>query len=341
MNRLRKALFLFFFVGCFLPFTSCEKLLLGPDPEADPSSVFEHLWEDLGNRYAYFELKGIDWDSVGQAFRSRVRQDMDQYELFGLLADMLYELRDGHVNLTSSFDRSRNWEWFLEYPANYNQNIVERNYLGTDYRITGPLHSRVIDSVLYVNYRSFGDDIGESHLDQLVRMARGLKGVILDVRSNGGGSLQNSYRLSGRFADQPYVYALERFKTGPGQNDFSGWRELKINPSARERFGGRLVLLTNRKTYSAANFMAQMVRTLPRGIVMGDQSGGGGGIPAFGELPNGWKYRFSASQTVTPEGAQLETGVPVDIQVDMLAADEQKGVDTIIEAALAWLKAQN
>ncbi|HDR51434.1 MAG TPA: hypothetical protein ENN90_07415 [Mariniphaga anaerophila] len=38
----------------------------------------------------------------------------------------------------------------MDYPANFNENIVFRNYLGNDYLMTGPLHNQIIDSVLYV-----------------------------------------------------------------------------------------------------------------------------------------------------------------------------------------------
>lgn len=319
-------------------FLSCEKLALAPDPASSPEEVFDYLWEDINNRYTYFEEKNINWDSVGISMRTKIYDDMPEVELFQVLGKMLFVLKDGHVNLTSSFDRSRNWEWFENYHVNYSQNLIDQHYLGLDFRITGPLHNTIIQSVLYVNYRSFSNDISAQHLDRLMERAAGLKGVIIDVRSNGGGKLSNAYALASCFADKTHVFAEERLKTGPGRSDFSAWRKLSISPRDGKKFQGPVIVLTNRKSYSATTFFAQMMKTLPNAILMGDNTGGGGGVPAFGELPNGWKYRFSASQTVTPEGDHIEFGVPVDVFQPLISSDERNGIDSIIEAALGWFE---
>jgi hypothetical protein len=322
------------FIGLAVIFGSCEKLFIADDPANDPVSNFEYLWQEANNKYSYFDYKSVDWDAVYDTYRPLVHNAMSDRELFDVLADMLFELRDGHVNLTSSFDRSRNWDWFLDYPSNFNENIVYRNYLGSDYRITGPLHNQVIDSVLYVYYGSFADAISSDHLDELIDRANGLKGIIMDIRNNGGGSSANAYALASALAGQQYTYGYSRIKNGPGKDDFSPWRSLSIGPRQGKRFTGQVVLLCNRASYSASNLFAQMMKSRPDAILLGDQTGGGGGIPAFGELPNGWMYRFSVTQTINPQGAHIESGVPVDIAVDLDPGDEAAGVDSMLEAAL-------
>lgn len=333
-------LFLFCSLLISFPFVSCEKALLKPDPGDDPIELFNHLWNDVNNRYAYFELKDIDWDSLGLVYRGKIQPGTSEKELFEILGDMLYELKDGHVNLLSHFDRSRNWEWFHNFPLNYDQNIIDRDYLKDDYRITGPLHNQTIDSILYVNYRSFSEKISSEHLDHLMDQAKDLKGVIIDIRNNGGGSIQNGYALSSCFTSEKVVFAHQRFKTGPGDDEFTSWENLTINPRDGERFEGPVVVLTNRRSYSASTFFAQMMRVIPHATLIGDHTGGGGGVPVYGELSNGWTYRFSASQALTPEGEHMENQVTVDIKVDMLSNDESRGVDTIIETALAYIAAQ-
>ena len=314
--------------------TSCEKQFLSSDPANNPLSNFEHLWNEVNNKYSYFEYKSIDWQEVYDTYRPLIYDGMSDKELFDLLADMLFELRDGHVNLTSSFDRSRNWDWFLDFPPNFNENIIYRNYLGNNYWITGPLHNQIIDDVLYVYYASFANSISQANIDELMERAQGLKGIVIDIRSNGGGSSGNAVALASALTDQPFDYGYSRIKNGPGKDDFSPWTKLSISPRSGKRFTGQVILLCTRNSYSSSNLFAQMMKSLPNAILVGDQTGGGGGIPAFGELPNGWIYRFSATQTVNPQGEHIESGVPVDISVDLSPDDEANGIDTILEAAL-------
>lgn len=316
---------------------SCEKYLLEADPGDDPLTVFDSLRQDLNNRYSYFNEKSINWDSIRTVYMPKVKNSMRDLDLFDLLADMLFSLNDGHVNLQSDFDRSRNWTWFLDYPANFNPIIIERNYLGTDFRQIGPFQVRAFDEKMYVYYGSFANDVRDENLEALLKMAEGKKGIIIDIRNNGGGSLENARKIASCFIREPLAYAQRRIKTGPGENDFSEWKLLRIDPWRGEHYHENVVVLTNRYCYSAANSFAQMATVLPNVILMGDRTGGGGGTPAYGELPNGWIYRFSATQTINLQGEHIEFGVPVDVDVSLNPLDEQAGVDTIIETALEWL----
>lgn len=76
------------------------------------------------------------------------------------MSEMLAELKDGHVNLYSSFDRSRYWNWFTDYPANFDASLLyQDHYLGTDYRsVNGLKYQRIADGkVGYIYYSSFSD----------------------------------------------------------------------------------------------------------------------------------------------------------------------------------------
>lgn len=317
---------------------SCEKALLGGDPAHDPNAVFEHLWTDLHHRYAYFELKEIDWEATKISYEHRVYEGMSEFELFDLLAELLFELHDGHVNLTSSFNRSRNWSWFQEYPRNYNQGVIDEHYLGTDFWITGPLRHQVIDNVLYINYRSFAEELTESTINTIVERSKTTDGVIIDVRNNGGGNLGNALRLAEAFTDRSYTYGQVRIKNGPCTDCFSSFTDLTVATRSGDTFNGEVVVLTNRASYSTTTYFAEMMRVNERVTLMGAQTGGGGGSPAFGELPNGWLYRFSSTQAVDNNSRHFELGIPVDVEVDLAKTDEDNGIDTVIESALEVLR---
>ena len=65
--------------------------------------------------------------------------------------------------------------------------------------------------------------------------------------------------------------------------------------------------------------------------VGGDESGGGGGVPVSFELPNGWKFRISATRTYLPDGYNIEKGIEPDIYQTTGPAEELQGIDAIIE----------
>ena len=60
-------------------------------------------------------------------------------------------------------------------------------------------------------------------------------------------------------------------------------------------------------------------------------------MPFSSELPNGWGVRFSACPMFNAEMQQIEFGIEPDIKVDLDPADQALGIDTIIEAARAFL----
>lgn len=327
----------FLLILLFVALQSCEKIIRPPLQQSTPRELFEYLWNDIDQRYSYFEEKQIDWMAVKQQYDSLIHDDMDEFELFDVLGNMLWELQDGHVNLLSSFNRSRNWDWFEGYPLFYDEQLIFDEYLKTDYRIIGPLLVQTIDSMLYLNYRSFERSISEQHMNEIIRLLQTHKGLIIDLRNNGGGSLKNAYTMASRFIEQETKFAQQRFKSGPKHNDFTPFVNMQISAHNGERYLGKIAVLTNRKSYSATTFFAQMMKVLPQARLFGDQTGGGGGIPAYAELANGWTYRFSASQTIDLEGNHIEFGV----LVDHLLTDPSlviAGKDHFIEAAIEWLQ---
>ncbi|SDK38515.1 Tricorn protease C1 domain-containing protein [Catalinimonas alkaloidigena] len=327
-----------FLLLCIASLTGCEQVLIPTDGDATPVENFEQLWHTVNEKYSFFGFKQVDWDSVYAVYRPQVKNDMNVVELFDVMADMLFTLRDGHVNLRSQFDVSRNFDWYLNAPPNFNYDIVERNYLRDDYRITGPFLNTAIDSVGYVYYGSFSSSVSEFHIDFIVNRFQNAKGLIFDVRNNGGGSLSNVRRIMSRFVKEKTLYAYWIYKSGPGRNEFSEPIPQYIEPEGDYRYEKPVVILTNRQCFSATNDFVLAMSALPNVTIVGDTTGGGGGLPYHGELPNGWTYRFSVTSTLTPEGENVEFGIPPDVRVDIRAADAQRGRDTMLDRAIDLLQ---
>jgi hypothetical protein len=321
------------YILLLLPLAGCEEVFIEKNPTNDPISNFDILWRELDQKYTFFEYKGINWDSVYRIYRPQIRQDMSREELFDVMATMLNTLRDGHVNLRSEFNISKYENWFLDYPANIDRELLIRKYWG-DYHITIPLINTIIKDVGYIYYGSFQVPISSQDLDYVFNRFKNTKGLIIDIRGNEGGNPANGFAILERIIKERTFLYQNAFKSGPGRNEFEPFNQVYLDPDFEKvRFEKKVVVLTNRRCYSAANYFAAMCKSA--GITLiGDQTGGGGGVPAGSELPNGFHVNYSSSVCLLPNGFNIEHGIPPDIAGSLKTEDVNAGIDTIIERAL-------
>lgn len=302
-----------------------------------PIGNFEALWQIIDEHYCFLDYKQVDWDAVKRQYQPYITEDLSNDKLFQILGNMLAELKDGHVNLYANHNTARYWNWYEDYPRNYSEELVEK-YLGHEYRIGGGLRYRILDdNIGYVSCTSFSSGIGNNALNEMLRYLDICNGLIIDVRNNGGGDLTNADRLAGRFTNEKLLVGYMCHKTGKGHSDFSEPEPMYIEPSDGVRWQKPVVVLANRHSYSATNDFVNSMRYMPQAIIMGDQTGGGSGMPFSSELPNGWGVRFSACPMFDAEMQQIEFGIEPNIQVGLDPADQAQGIDTIIEAARAFL----
>ena len=323
--------------------SSCSETFLGEDVKSTPRENFEHLWNILDQKYSFFTYKKIDWNQVYEKYSSKIHNNMSDVELFDELFSMLSELRDAHVNLVSPFNVSRYDDIFSKGPENFNSRLIQDNYLRTNYFITGPFKHQVIGygNIGYIRYSSFSSTVSKDDINFIINKYRDLKGIILDVRSNGGGYVSNVFTLCSAFADQRRHVYTSYIKTGPGHEDFSSPHEVIISPDSDAPYTKPVYLLTNRGCYSATSFFILAMKAFPNVTTIGDTTGGGLGAPTGAELPNGWSFRFSCTRTFSPQGINFEDGIPPDKVKFLRSSDVNKGVDTIIEAAVVDIIAKS
>jgi hypothetical protein len=307
-----------------------------------PMGNFEALWKIIDEHYCFLDYKqqeyGLDWDEIHSSYANRITAEMTSKQLFDVLSDMLDELRDGHVNLIAKDRVSQYREWYDAYPRNFDDSI-QSIYLGRDYNYTSGLKYTIFeDNIGYVYCGSFESGVGSGNLDQILSALAICNGLIIDVRNNGGGALTTAERLAERFTNEKVLVGYMSYKTGKGRNDFSTPEAIYLEPaSSRVRWQKPVVVITNRRSYSATNDFVNRMRCLPQVTLLGDKTGGGSGLPFSSELPNGWSVRFSASPIYSPTMEQIEFGIEPDIKVDISSEDYQRGIDTLIERARAVL----
>lgn len=315
----------------------CSRMFFGPDPTGSHTESFDYLCKTIDERYSLFDIKELDWEATQTKYKAMVKDTMSKEAFFDVCWEFMDNLQDGHSNIYTNWNYTRTWDWFLKYDRDFNYEIIEKNYLKKKYWQTGAFRHTIIDSIGYVLYPSFGVPLSSRDLNVVFDRMKNCKGIVLDIRNNGGGKLNNVKKLAARFADTTRVIQHFYFKTGPGHDDFTEKFETTVKP-VKNAFTKPVVILMNRKSYSAATFFPAAMQVYPHVTLMGTHSGGGGGIPYHFELPNGWEFRISTTRTIDMKGQNIEPGIDPDVEVHLAKADVENGVDTMIEAAFELIR---
>jgi C-terminal processing protease CtpA/Prc len=258
--------------------------------------------------------------------------------LFSICGELLGELRDGHVNLTSVYGTTYNWDWKLQYPANFSDSL-QRNYLGTRFMLNNGIRYTILpDSIAYAYVGTFEKGFGSGNLTAMLFDVSSCKALILDIRNNGGGMLTAAETLASHFTNKKIKAGYIQHKTGKAHDAFSSPEAVYLSPGDGAIWLRPVIVLTNRGVFSAANHFVMLMRELPHVVVMGDKTGGGSGLPLSNTLPNGWNVRFSACPILDAQGNHTEFGIEPDVKVEITSEDWDKGVDTIIEEAIKFAK---
>lgn len=341
VKSLSKTYLTFFLMFMAVSFNSCHE---APDYKNDIYGNFDALVDIMDAHYCFFEDKDIDWRETAAAYRKLITPETSEPELFFICEALLDELKDGHINLSSRFNVSYYRNWWSDYPQDFNLRTLEEYYLKFNWLTTSGIYYYMLDNdVAYMYYPSFANQISETSLDYILAILHNSRGLIIDIRNNGGGTLTNINTLVGRFIDRKMTGGYILHKTGPGHTDFSEPYPVEYEPADpyyRVKYNGPVVVLTNRSCFSAANNFVSVMKEIPKVVIMGAKTGGGGGMPFSSELPNGWGIRFSACPILDAKRNIIENGIEPSSGFEVHASDEElaEGTDAILDAAIDYLK---
>lgn len=317
----------------------CEQWLMSPDPSSGAEATFDYFCRCVDEHYSLFDVKSYDWDSACRAVRPAVWDGMRDEELFRLMADMLDPLEDGHVNLYADFDISHSQTLYrrMKEGHNFNADVVQATYLGYDYHTTGGFAHNVVrdGKVIYARYSSFVNSATATQVATLVDAYPEAEGLVIDMRQNGGGAVQNVWNLLRMLPNEKPMLYRTQIKSGSGRDEFSTVEEV-FAPDADPNhawYRHPVAVLIDRGSYSATSFFALACLQLAAVTTLGDTTGGGLGMPATYDLPNGWRLRLSVTRTLTPEGVNYENGVPPEIVASLDPEALAAGRDNLIEQA--------
>ena len=314
-----------------------------PDYSNSMYGNFDALVDIIDTHYCFLDDKDIDWRELSSAYRNLITDETNYVDLFFICAALLDELQDGHVNLSSQFTTSYYRNWWTDYPQDFDLRTLQQYYLNFSWLTAGGMYYYMLpDDIGYIYYPSFSNTVGETALDYILLSLQKTRGLIIDIRDNGGGALTNIDKFVARFTNKKFIGGYIQHKTGPSHNDFSEPYPLEYSPASEYhvKYDGPIVILTNRSCFSAANSFVAVMKTLPQVTVIGATTGGGGGMPFSSELPIGWSIRFSACPILDAEKNLIENGIEPNEVYEVHASSEElaQGKDAILERAMDFLR---
>ncbi|KPK24693.1 MAG: hypothetical protein AMJ70_01150 [Dehalococcoidia bacterium SG8_51_3] len=335
----------FIYLLClFAVFSNAQEL-------SDPEKNFEYLWKEFDRRYALFLPKRIDWNLLYRVYRPKVTPQTSDDELFEIMSKMLTRLNDLHVRLDSknpprSFRSGKSHEAVLQqfgtvenFIRYFKERPIDKKYVKTE------LHERhenifaytwLTDDIGYFHFSKFsGVEKSSEIVDEIVDYFKNAKGLIIDVRRNGGGDDKVGKVIADRFADEKRLYMTIQAKSGPGHGDFAEPVRWYVEPDGPIQFTNPIILLTDFTSGSAAENFALAMRVLPHATIVGDFTAGCFADAEADKLPNGWYFSLSINMFKDQNGICWEgIGVPPDLRIVNTKEDVDNCRDRVLEFAV-------
>ncbi len=177
-----------------------------------------------------------------------------------------------------------------------------------------PYSGFVVDDIGYINLTVFtanaGANIGKA-LKDFKEDNPNLSGVIIDLRSNGGGLLHEAVNICNHFIPQGELVVSTKSKVKENDRTF----KTMTTPLDLEL---PVAVLINKKSASASEIVSGVIQDLDRGVIIGQRSYGKGLVQNFKDLPYNARLKLTTSKYYIPsgrciQGLEYENGVPKDI----------------------------
>ena len=321
-------------------FAGCEKIFMEPNPNTNNLAIYDEYWKIVNEKFAMFDDPGknIDRENLHKTTRAKVNENLSPTKLIEIMGTITLALKDGHSEIAAP-ELDISYFYYEDLAPDLDQGVVNNLYLqgnaktnkneGMSYKILENTN------IGFIQYRDFEKKITTGHMNTILKLFKDTKGIILDVRGNGGGDPSYAALMASHFADKPVYIGYENFKTGPGINDFHK-SKITLKPTSGTKYLKPLVVLTDVWCFSATTTLIYHLNPLPNVTFVGGKTGGGSGSTADGFLANGWRWQLSTSEFIDWEGRRLDNGFDPDIEVHLDENDRTK--DEIIERAILELQ---
>ncbi len=228
-------------------------------------------------------------------------------------------------------------EVVLELIKRNQSESIELTVMRETIRIQSVRSELLQDDIGYLRISSFDEQTArdfQSQMNELMRQGAGK--LILDLRNNPGGLLNQAIRIGDLLLGEGLIVYTE---------DRHGLR--KEEKSDRQMYDVELIVLINEGSASASEILAGAIQDHNRGLVIGTTSFGKGLVQELQPLTDGTGFKYTVSQYFTPNGRNIHgTGIEPDVEIEVPAElfeemhELDNGNDTQLQKALELLGAQ-
>jgi len=219
---------------------------------------------------------------------------------------------------------------------------VERNFIKeySDFmKMTSPVIAKVMDGNIGYIYFS---NLNNKNLDSAMNVVGKTKAIIFDMRNyptNGYGI----YYVPNYLLSQSKIYARNSYPnfTFPGMfnykiaNDNTNFS--KVGKDNLNPYQGKVILLVDHRTQSAAEWACMTLMTAGKVTVIGSQTAGADGNVTRTILPGNYNINFSGLGIYFPDGTETQRiGIPIDIKVRYTINDMINNNDPALNRAIEF-----
>jgi hypothetical protein len=204
-----------------------------------------------------------------------------------------------------------------------------------------PLYNYTVDSISSVKWTTMGCDVGyvnienlqQSDINSMYSELMSKKAIIFDLRNypsintaQFGNMLYPNQALFSRIMQPDITY--------PGT--FYWFDDILGVDNNADGYNGKVVILVNEQTQSAAEFFAMILKAMPDAVIIGSQTAGTDGNVTYSELSKDIFIGFTSLGIYYPNGDSTERiGIVPDIEVKPTQAGIRHSRDEVLEKALA------
>jgi len=190
------------------------------------------------------------------------------------------------------------------------------------------------DGIGYIRITEFGDKTGDEFEAALNRLkGRGVKALILDLRLNPGGLLEEAVNVCEKFLPRGQLVVSTEGRHSVEKYFAKGGDELKGVP---------VVVLVNLGSASASEIVTGCLQDLHRAVILGEKTFGKGSVQSVFKLDDGSALKLTVAKYYTPSHRVIhEHGIEPDIVVPMTGEQEAALLLTRSPGGLEFLDATN